>query len=177
MLMLSQRPIKYAIFKTKWGWFGLAGTSAGLLRTELLAQSLLKVKVRLLTDLTDPQYSKDFFLPIQKKIKDYFAGRKVDFSSVPVMIGSFRPFSKGVLSACRKIEFGQTISYAALADKVKKPLAARAVGNAIAKNPLPLIIPCHRVIKSNGRIGKFSAAGRQKTKRKLLEFEASAISR
>lgn len=176
MRKLRQSPIKYAIFRTKWGWCGIAGTKEGLLRAELPCQSRLQVKSRLLAGLKDPQYSKGYFLSVQSKIKDYFAGKKVDFKSVPVLMDRFRPFSKDVLRACRKIEFGDTKSYAELAGKVKKQSAARAVGNAVARNPVPLIIPCHRVICSDRRIGKFSAAGGQQTKRKLLALESSANS-
>jgi O-6-methylguanine DNA methyltransferase len=75
------------------------------------------------------------------------------------------------LSKCRYVRFGQTITYTQLAEKIGRPLAARAVGNALAKNPLPLIIPCHRIIRSDGSAGKFSTAGGSKLKRKLIKHE------
>ena len=78
------------------------------------------------------------------------------------------------MTACRDIRFGQTVSYGRLAEMAGKPGAARAVGRALAKNPLPLIIPCHRVICANGKIGGFSAPGGVTLKKRLLQLEQEA---
>lgn len=80
-------------------------------------------------------------------------------------------FCSSVLTACRDIKFGEVVTYSALTKKLGRPNAARAVGNALSKNPLPLIIPCHRVVRSDGKIGGFSAAGGMNTKAKLLKHE------
>jgi methylated-DNA-[protein]-cysteine S-methyltransferase len=79
-----------------------------------------------------------------------------------------------VLQACRKIAPGKTLTYAELADKVGSPGAARAVGNCMARNRFPLIIPCHRVVGSNGHLGGYSAAEGIPFKKRLLELEAMA---
>ncbi len=84
-------------------------------------------------------------------------------------------FTNQVLTACRDIRFGQTISYGRLAQKIDRPAAARATGCALAKNPLPLIIPCHRVVRSDGKIGGFSAIGGTNLKAKLLELEKQVL--
>jgi len=81
------------------------------------------------------------------------------------------PFVQEVLHACRKIAFGQTMTYAGLAKQVGSPNAARAVGSALASNPIPLIIPCHRVLRTDGGLGGFSAPGGTDTKRKMLRHE------
>jgi len=80
------------------------------------------------------------------------------------------PFQKSVWLAIQKIPYGQTRSYQWIAKKIGRPRAVRAVGSACGKNPLPLIIPCHRVIASHGKIGGFSAG--RKWKRRLLQLEA-----
>ena len=81
------------------------------------------------------------------------------------------PFQRAVLLECAKIPKGKTITYAELARRIGKPHAARAVGNALAINPLAPLIPCHRVVKGDGSLGGYSAKGGQKKKESLLKSE------
>ncbi len=188
-----RKPIKYVIFRTKWGYFGLAGTEFGLLRAFLPHSNPEKVKFELLKGLTPLdrvslvrrsfseggriEFDKTFFKEIQQQIIAYFEGACVNFSpDIPVMLDGFGRFYKSVLTTCRHIRFGQTATYGELAQKLGRPLAARSVGNALAKNPLPLIIPCHRVIRSDGSLGGFSATGGLLLKRKLLLHEQNCLS-
>ena len=150
--------VKYVIFKTKWGYFGLVANTRGLLRTCLPCPDRKIAQKYLLAGLYKPQFDKNLLKSLQEKIIAYFEGRAVKFNSdIPFAFDDFGPFMKKVLSACAKIPYGKTVSYSRLARLAGKPLAARAVGNALAKNPFPLIIPCHRVIHADGSIGKFSA--------------------
>jgi len=166
-----QKAIKYAIFKTKWGYFGLAGTEYALCRTQLPGPKREKIKSLLLRNMPDAQFDRGFFRPLQEQIKSFFRGVYVDFRDVPTELEGFSFFLRSVLTACRNVEFGRTISYSGLAKKINRPHAARAVGNALAQNPLPLIIPCHRIIRGDGKIGGFSAAGGADLKAKLLLHE------
>jgi O-6-methylguanine DNA methyltransferase len=169
---------KYTIFKTKWGYFGLAGSESGLLRTFLPVPDREKVKTRLLTGLQAPQYDKGLFQTTQERITAYFEGAYVNFDKdIPILLDGFTHFARSVLTACRHIRFGRTISYGQLAAKAGSPKAARAIGGVMAKNPLPLIIPCHRVVRSDGKIGGFSAAGGVKLKKRMLELEGKAVTR
>ena len=84
-------------------------------------------------------------------------------------------FEIKVWNELKKIPFGQTRSYKQIAINIGHPKAARAVANACGKNPKPIIIPCHRVIRTNGKIGGFSAPGGSKTKRRLLAKEGVII--
>jgi methylated-DNA-[protein]-cysteine S-methyltransferase len=171
-----QKSIRYTVFRTKWGYFGLASTEKALLRTLLPLPKPQSVKRRLLKDLPAPQYDKTLFNTLQKQVIAYFEGTYVNFNpNIPIVLDGFSQFAGWVLTACRKISFGQTISYGQLAQKAGSPTAARAVGRVMANNPLPLIIPCHRVIQSNGCIGGFSAPGGKKLKNKLLQFEQEAL--
>ena len=89
----------------------------------------------------------------------------------PEKIRDFTDFQYNVFEEIKKIPKGQTISYKQLAEKIGRPRAYRAVANACGKNPEPGIIPCHRVVRSNGDIGGYSLKGGVNKKRKLLKTE------
>jgi methylated-DNA-[protein]-cysteine S-methyltransferase len=170
------KTIKYVIFKTKWGYFGLAGTDSTICRSQLPGQEYKKIESRLVKNLTNIQFDKTFFKILQEQITAYFEGVCVNFSpDIPIALDGFHGFSRKVLTACRKIKFGRTISYSGLAKKAGQPAASRAVGNALAKNPLPLIIPCHRVLRADGKMGGFSAPGGISVKKRMLALEQKAI--
>ena len=166
-----KKAIKYTIFKTKWGYFGLAAGYDGLFRTCLPLARPEKVRSQLLKNLRDPQYDESLFKKIQDRITAYFEGACIDFKNIPILLDGSTSFQIPVLTACRNIEFGRTISYSGLAKKIGRPSAARAVGGALARNPLPLIIPCHRIVCNDGKIGGFSAIGGTEIKRKMLLHE------
>ena len=177
-----QKAIKYTIFKTKWGYFGLVGTEFALLRTHLPAPEPEKIKRQLLKNLSFVnrdsriEFEKALFKELQKQIIAYFEGFLVNFEpNLPLVLEGLSSFSSSVLTACREIRFGRTISYSGLAKSISRPIAGRAVGNALAKNPLPLIIPCHRVVRINGKIGGFSTPGGTNLKAKLFELEKQVL--
>ena len=183
-----QKAIKYTIFETRWGYFGLAGTEYGLLRTCLPGPAPEKIKGQLLKSLPPVnressteyrvsriEFDKTFFKTAQEQIIAYFEGACINFVNVPIVLDGCSSFLSSALNACRNIGFGRTMSYSGLAKKIGRPAAARAVGSALAGNPLPLIIPCHRVVRSDGKIGGFSAAGGKALKTKLLKHEQAAI--
>ena len=87
------------------------------------------------------------------------------------LLRALTPFQRAVLLECARIPKGQTRTYSQVARAIGKPHAARAVGNALAKNPLAPIIPCHRVVRSDGKLGGYSAKGGADRKRKMLERE------
>ncbi|UZE92118.1 MAG: methylated-DNA--[protein]-cysteine S-methyltransferase [Methanosarcinales archaeon] len=109
----------------------------------------------------------------KSKINDdlmrYLSGERVDFSKYRVDLQHLTPFQQAVLNEARKIPYGETITYSQLAERVGHPGATRAVGNALAKNPAPLIIPCHRIVTKNGPSG-FSFC--PKVKERLLSLES-----
>jgi len=115
----------------------------------------------------EPNYRKD----IQKAIQEYFEGKYIDFVWVPVCLGGLTDFQKRVLWVLKSIAYGKTITYSSLAAQSGFAKASRAVGRVLAANPLPLIIPCHRVVCSDGKLGGFSAEGGVEMKRRLLRLE------
>lgn len=103
-------------------------------------------------------------------LEDYFAGRRRTFEEVPLAAGGTE-FQRQVWRALSVLPFGTTVSYASLAKQIGRPSAVRAVGLANGQNPLPIIVPCHRVIGSNGSLTGF--AGGLPAKKWLLEFEGT----
>jgi len=104
----------------------------------------------------------------------YFAGDPVRFDLYPVDLSEQTPFRRKVLEACRLIPYGQTMTYRDLAAWVGDPSAARAVGSAMSNNPVPIIVPCHRVVRGDGELGGYSAPGGVALKQRLLDMEGSA---
>lgn len=105
----------------------------------------------------------------------YFAGERVDFAAVPVDLGAQDPFFARVYAHVRELGWGETTTYGTVAKALGEgPEAARAVGQAMANNPVPLIIPCHRVLAAGGKIGGFSAPGGSTSKAQMLEMEGVA---
>jgi len=167
-----EKVFKYTIFETKWGFFGLAGADNILYRSHLPVQFDEIVMQNLLRDLPAAHLDKNLFKGLQEQIIAYFDGNHVDFDEkIQIALLEFSFFACMVLNTLREVTFGQTISYGQLAANADKPGASRAIGAVMAKNPIPLIIPCHRVIKADGAIGGFSATGGTKTKEKLLLLE------
>jgi len=107
-----------------------------------------------------------------ERFRFYLSGDKITFPDELDLSGA-TPFQRKVWEITRLIPYGETRSYAWVAEQVNKPRAARAVGQALARNPLPIIIPCHRVVTIDGRLGGFS--GGVETKSRLLHLEASTI--
>lgn len=108
------------------------------------------------------------------EVAEYLAGERLQFS-VPVDTGELSAFTRQVLEACRRVPYGQTVCYGELAKRVGKPGAARAVGQALGRNPVPLIVPCHRVVASGGELGGFG--GGVELKRRLLALERKGVAK
>jgi methylated-DNA-[protein]-cysteine S-methyltransferase len=104
----------------------------------------------------------------RKQLRDYFSGALKEFHQ-PVQFLSGTDFEKKVWLALREIPYGETRTYKWLAEKVGSPKASRAVGQALSRNPIPIVIPCHRVIESDGSLGGYS--GGIDIKRRLLDME------
>jgi O-6-methylguanine DNA methyltransferase len=112
---------------------------------------------------------------IIKRVQKHLRGEVQDFLDIVVDLDPSGPFARQVYETVRKIPPGRTRSYGELAAEMNRPAAARAVGQALGRNSIPLLIPCHRVLARGGKPGGFSAHGGVETKAKLLEIEGAAI--
>jgi methylated-DNA-[protein]-cysteine S-methyltransferase len=112
---------------------------------------------------------------VHQRVCKHLDGDLQDFRDIPVDFGRIGAFVRKVCEAAREIPVGQTVTYAELATSMGQPNAARAVGRALGRNPIPLIIPCHRVLAAHGKPGGFSAHGGRATKAKLLAIEGAVV--
>lgn len=108
-----------------------------------------------------------------ERVRRHLETGREDLSDVPVDLDAMSPFHRAVLEALREVGPGRTLTYGALARRVGNPDASRAVGAAMARNPIPVVVPCHRVVPSNGKMGNYSATGGVATKRALLALEGA----
>ena len=131
-----------------------------------------QVREALLGGVDDAIVDNRCFSDTMKLVKAYYKGVCVDFSKVRISLDSKTEFARAILTALRKVKPGRTVSYGELAKMAGRDSASRAVGTVMANNDLPLIIPCHRVLRSDGKIGGFSAAGGILTKQRMLDLEA-----
>ncbi len=144
------------VVRTVGGWVAIARTERGLCRSTLprptRAQALAQLGSadHVARPDDDPLLSEAAAL-----IQAYFEGQPVCFD-LPLDLSGMPEFTRSVLLACHRIPYGDTASYGELARKIGKPGAARAVGQAMRRNPLPPIIPCHRVIGSDGSLTGFA---------------------
>jgi methylated-DNA-[protein]-cysteine S-methyltransferase len=164
--------LKYHIFESPLGWVGLVGTSQGLRRLCLKPsfQDLLDEMGDSMEIATpDPEA----FPPAEACLRRYFQGDIATLAEIPLDLADAPPFFAAAWEACRRIPPGETRSYAWLAAEAGRPQAARAAGQAMARNRLALVIPCHRVIGSDGDLHGYGAGG-LRVKARLLEMERAA---
>ena len=153
---------------------GILGSSAGLRRTTLPQPSEKETIKSLGVDIKEAKLSSQPFEDLIKRLRDYFSSHRADFPD-GLDLSDFTPFQREVWQATRRIPFGQTRSYSWVARQAGKPGAARAAGQALGRNPLPIIIPCHRVLSSDGSLGGFS--GGLEMKKRLLTLEKKTAGR
>ena len=169
--MLTAMGLCYTHFETKLGWMGLLGSRAGLRRVVLpqpSPEAVLDLLVRGLPGaIPDPAPFGD--LPL--RLGRYFGGQPVPFGDELDLRGATR-FGSDVWQATRLIPYGDTQSYSWIAQQIGRPKAWRAVGQALARNPFPIVVPCHRVLGNDGSLRGFG--GGLEMKKGLLRLEASS---
>jgi len=163
--------LHYTTTKTAAGWLGILASTRGLRAITLPQRSRQEAARRLGARVNQAVRSPRRFRGLAGRLKAYFSGQQVTFPDELDLEGA-TPFQRQVWASTRLIHCGETRSYAWVAGQIKRPKAVRAVGQALGRNPLPIIIPCHRVVASDGTIGGFR--GGVGMKKHLLSREAQA---
>lgn len=167
---------EYALFDTPIGRCGIVWSELGVARLQLPEGRELATRARLLQRFPEAIAAPPP-APIALAIAQIGAllgGEPADLTGIELDMRSVPPFHQRVYDAARAIPAGQTLSYGQLAVQLDAPGSARAVGQALGRNPFAIIVPCHRVLAANGRVGGFSANGGITTKLRLLAFETPA---
>jgi methylated-DNA-[protein]-cysteine S-methyltransferase len=168
----------WAVFETPLGWGGIAWTDRGLSGVQLPEADRVAMRSRLrrrFPGVAEAPPPPDVQCAIEA-MADVLAGVPRDLSDVELDLRDVEPFEARVYAVARTIPFGETLSYGQIATRLGDPRQAREVGQALGRNPFPLVVPCHRVIGAGGKLGGFSARGGVNTKQRLLEIEKANVS-
>lgn len=161
---------KLVVLCTELGAMGYVESAAGLLRLSIGFARLSDAHDELAAEFPEAQDCEHGDLA--DLLERYARGEVISFDGVRLDDRELTDFRKQVTTHCRKVPYGETVSYAELARRAGRPQAMRAVGTVMAKNLWPLIVPCHRVVRSDGNMGGFSALQGVPLKKRLLALEA-----
>ncbi len=167
--------IEFTIFDTGIGACGLAWGPRGIIAVQLPEATREKTRTRLLRrhpnaiDRTPPPHIAE----VIQALTAHLAGESVSLSDIRVDLSGEPDFRRRVYAVARAIPRGATLTYGAVAEQLGDPLLAQAVGQALGKNPVPLIIPCHRVLAAGGKLGGFSGGAGTATKKAILLLEGA----
>ena len=171
-------PIQYCVFHTPIGTSGIAWSAHGVVGLQVPEPDPARVRARLRRRFPS---SREAAPPsgVQAAIESIRAlldGSPVDLSTVRLDMQAVEPFERRVYEVARTIPAGQTLTYGQIATRLGDPLLARDVGQALGRNPFPIVVPCHRVLAAGGRLGGFSAPGGVAAKQRLLAIEQAEVS-
>lgn len=166
--------LSYDVFETTMGWMGVLASDRGLRRTTLPQASPDECIAELGPEVEAATASPERFDDLRERLNRYFENDDVGFGTEPIDVDDASPFMKAAWEACRRIPAGETRSYKWLAEQAGRPQAPRAAGQSMARNRLPIIVPCHRVIASDGSLRGFGkGASRLGLKQRLLDLETT----
>jgi len=166
------KQLRYTVFKTKLGWVGILASKAGLQAVTLPQNTQKQAFNSLGEQANQAVLSPELFSDLTEKFQDYYSGKETTFPD-ELDFSNASAFQKLVWQAARFIPYGETRSYGWIARQIGKPKAARAVGQALGKNPFLIVVPCHRVIAANGTLGGFGCG--LEMKQALLQLENTPL--
>ena len=160
----------YRALQSPWGWLAVVGDGQTVAHVVLACRTRADLDRRVRSLCPKARSAGGGFEDLCRQFARYVKGQPVQLD-VPTDLGGLSPFQQRVLEVCRTIPWGSVRTYRQVAEQAGSPGASRAVGGALARNPVPLVVPCHRVVRSDGRLGGFSATGGVGLKRRLLTHE------
>ncbi|MBI2832143.1 MAG: methylated-DNA--[protein]-cysteine S-methyltransferase [Chloroflexi bacterium] len=164
--------LRYFIFNISAGWMGVLSSAKGLVRATFPRPSAEEARCLLEIDVDNTEFSPHHFEYLAERLRAFFSGSKVAFPDA-LDLSVATPFQRRVWETTRLIPYGETLSYRQVAERIENPRASRAVGQALGRNPLPIIVPCHRVLASNGGLCGFG--GGLDMKQYLLTLESQIV--
>jgi methylated-DNA-[protein]-cysteine S-methyltransferase len=171
-------PVPYTLFETAIGSVGLAWNGTGISAIQLPEATPAATRARLASRSPDADVETQPPATVRRgiqRIRAHLDGRPQDLTALRLDAARLSPFTQRVYDALRRVSSGTTVSYGELAKLAGSPGAARAIGRAMATNPFPIVVPCHRVMAAGGKAGGFSAFGGLVTKDRLLAIERSPV--
>jgi methylated-DNA-[protein]-cysteine S-methyltransferase len=166
--------MRYALVDTAIGTFGIAWTDKGVARVALPGNDRARTEMWISRDPAEPGFPDGALAGVPDRIKRYAQGEQEDFTDVPLDLEGLPLFNRQAYDELLKIGYGETTTYGAIARTLGDVTLSRAVGQAMGANPIPLIIPCHRVLASDGKTGGFSSPGGVTAKMRMLALEHAA---
>ena len=160
--------VQYTFLESSMGMIAVISRDDKIVGLDIRREDVYQAKKRLSAQYPDAIESDKSFRTARLLLNRYLKGEAVDFD-VEIDISDESPFTRRVLDELRRIPFGEVRSYGAIGKQLGYPMAARAVGQAVRRNPIPIIIPCHRVIREDGSLGGFSLG--KEIKKGLLRLE------
>jgi methylated-DNA-[protein]-cysteine S-methyltransferase len=168
----ADKDLYFAVWATAWGPMGAVAGQRGLRRIVLPHYQFRDLVDLLAWEHPAARREDEPFETFINLTGEYFGGLgTADFRRLECELPGEQSFSGKVYRACREISYGKTMSYSQLAGMIGQADSARAVAAALGRNPVPLVVPCHRVTYSDGRMGGFSAEGAEPLKRRMLDLE------
>jgi O-6-methylguanine DNA methyltransferase len=176
--------LAYHLFETPLGWCGIAWTdgrggrsspAVALFQLPEATPKETEWRIARRSGALQPSAPPPAIVEVIERVCKHFRGDVQDFRDVVIDLDGAAPFARQVYEAARRIPAGQTRTYGEVAASAGRPGAARAVGQALGKNPVALIIPCHRILAAGGKAGGFSAHGGLTTKARMLALEGAAF--
>ena len=176
--------ISYCLFETPLGSCGIAWSEHGdfssapavaFFQLPEASPEQTESRIAQISGARKPSAPASQIADIIERVRRHLQGKAEDFRDVPLDLERAGPFARQVYEAARNIPAGRTKTYGEIAKALNQPAAAQAVGQALGRNPIALIIPCHRVLSAGGKAGGFSAHGGQSTKARMLAIEGVTL--
>jgi len=168
----SKGNLVHDVFETNFGWVAVIASESGVKRMSLPEPTPTSALEAVFTSLIEVKSRLDALEQVKQQISDYLSGRNVDLRDIVLDLEGAPPFFRSAWNVCRSIPYGETRSYSWVAASAGSPLAVRAAGQAMARNPVPLAIPCHRVVGADGDLHGFAGTVGVTLKSLLINLES-----
>ena len=168
-------PLRYRILEVSFGWCAVARSEQGVCAFVLPVSNADAAEAAIVRRCEHATKSHSILPKLVAQVREYFHGWRQGFSDVRLDVSGGTAFQQRVWALARRIPCGEVRTYRWVGLEIGRPKAMRAIGAALGANPVPLIVPCHRVVAADGSLGGFSAEGGVDMKARLLELEGVAI--